>query len=150
VIAGYRRKSYQFVDAVADFVRHAGTAGTDAQRRPGKWWIAEEVASYHRPATKMVAQFDSYCRFRDLCVNGKQVLGENIADVARLLTPHAAYVLSLKGKIDLVIGGLTGERRFFLDVAKGGGRSRTKLPCGDRLGPTPMRQENTFQETTRS
>jgi putative endopeptidase len=34
-----------------------------------------------------------------------------------LLTAHDAYVLSLKGKPDAVIGGLTGEQRFFLAFA---------------------------------
>ena len=31
-----------------------------------------------------------------------------------MLTAHDAYVLSLKGKPDVVIGGLTGEQRFFI------------------------------------
>jgi endothelin-converting enzyme/putative endopeptidase len=53
-----------------------------------------------------------------LCLNGKQILTENIADLAGLLTAHDAYVLSLKGKTDVVIGGLTGELRFFLAFAQ--------------------------------
>ena len=56
--------------------------------------------------------------FPDLCVNGKQVLSENIADLAGLLVAHDAYVLSLKGKTDVVIGGLSGEQRFFLAFAQ--------------------------------
>ena len=67
---------------------------------------------------KLVAQFDGYCPFPDLCVNGKQVLTENIADLAGLLTAHDAYLLSLKGKPDVVIDGLTGEQRFFLAFAR--------------------------------
>jgi putative endopeptidase len=31
-----------------------------------------------------------------------------------LLVAHDAYILSLKGKPDVVIGGLSGEQRFFL------------------------------------
>jgi endothelin-converting enzyme/putative endopeptidase len=90
----------------------------DAQGRLGNWWTAEDLANYRAAATKMVAQFDSYCPLSDLCVNGKQVLGENIADLAGLLTAHDAYVLSLKGKADVVIDGLTGEQRFFLAFAQ--------------------------------
>ena len=80
--------------------------------------LREDLANYRAAATKIVAQFDSYCPLSDLCVNGKQVLGENIADLAGLLTAHDAYLLLLKGKADLVIGGLTGEQRFFLAFAQ--------------------------------
>jgi len=90
----------------------------DAQGRLGPWWTAEDRSEYHAAAAKLVAQFDSYCPFADLCVNGKQVLTENIADLAGLLVAHDAYVLSLKGKSDVVLNGLTGEQRFFLAFAQ--------------------------------
>jgi putative endopeptidase len=54
----------------------------------------------------------------DLCLDGKQVQTENIADLAGLLVAHDAYLLSVKGKPDVVIGGLTGEQRFFLAFAQ--------------------------------
>jgi hypothetical protein len=47
-----------------------------------------------------------------------QVLSENIADLAGLRVAHDAYVLSLKGKTDVVIDGLSGEQRFFLAFAQ--------------------------------
>jgi len=90
----------------------------DAHGRLGLWWTAEDTAKYHAAAAKLVAQFDRYCPFTDLCVNGKQVLNENIADLAGLLVAHDAYIISLKGKPDVVIGGLTGEQRFFLAFAQ--------------------------------
>jgi len=90
----------------------------DDQGRLGMWWTPEDVVKYHAAAAKLVAQFDSYCPLADLCVHGKQVLSENIADLAGLLTAHDAYVLSLKGKTDVVIGGLSGEQRFFLAFAQ--------------------------------
>ncbi|HEV7743479.1 MAG TPA: M13 family metallopeptidase [Pyrinomonadaceae bacterium] len=90
----------------------------DAQGRLDKWWTAEDLASYHAAAAKLGTQFDGYCPFSDLCVNGKQVLSENIADLAGLLVAHDAYILSLKGKTDVVIGGLSGEQRFFVAFAQ--------------------------------
>ena len=90
----------------------------DSQGRLGSWWTAEDSAKYHAAAAKLVAQFDAYCPFSDLCINGKQVLNENIADLAGLLIAHDAYVLSLKGKTDVVIEGLSGEQRFFLAFAQ--------------------------------
>jgi predicted metalloendopeptidase len=86
----------------------------DAQGRLGNWWTAQDLADYHAAAAKLVEQFDSYCPISGLCVNGKQVLSENIADLAGLLVAHDAYILSLKGKPDVLIAGLTGEQRFFL------------------------------------
>jgi len=90
----------------------------DAQGRLGNWWTTEDAAKYHAAAAKLAAQFDGYCPLTGLCVNGKQVLTENIADLAGLVVAHDAYVLSLKGKTDTVIGGLTGEQRFFLAFAQ--------------------------------
>ena len=98
----------------------------DSQGRLGRWWTAEDSAKYHTAAAKLVAQFNAYCPFSNLCVNGKQVVNENIADLAGLLVAHDAYVLSLKGKTDLVIGGLTGEQRFFLAFAQRWRKAQTE------------------------
>ena len=90
----------------------------DSEGRLGMWWTDDDLSKYHAAAAKLVTQFDGYCPLADLCVKGKQVLSENIADLAGLLTAHDAYVLSLKGRSDVVIGGLTGEQRFFLAFAQ--------------------------------
>jgi predicted metalloendopeptidase len=90
----------------------------DAQGRLSDWWTAEDRARYREAAEKLTQQFSRDCPFPDLCVNGKQVLSENIADLAGLVVAHDAYLLSLKGKSDAVIDGLNGEQRFFLAFAK--------------------------------
>jgi len=90
----------------------------DAQGRLGNWWTAEDLAKYHDAAAKLVTQLNGYCPLPDLCVNGKQVMGESIADLAGLVVAHDAYLLSLKGKPDVAIGGLSGEERFFLAFAQ--------------------------------
>jgi putative endopeptidase len=89
----------------------------DEQGRLGDWWTAEDRARYRELAEKLVEQFNRYCPFVDLCINGKQALSENIADLAGLQVAHDAYLLSLKGKSDAIIGGLSGEQRFFLAFA---------------------------------
>ena len=86
----------------------------DAHGLLGLWWTAEDLAKYHAAAEKLVSQFNGYCPLADACVNGKQVLSENIADIAGLLVAHDAYLLSLKGRTDVVINGMTGDQRFFL------------------------------------
>jgi putative endopeptidase len=90
----------------------------DARGRLGNWWSSEELVRFRAEAAKLVVQFDAYCPLADLCVKGKQVLSENIADLAGLLVAHDAYILSLKGHTDVVLGGLSGEQRFFLAFAQ--------------------------------
>jgi putative endopeptidase len=90
----------------------------DAQGRLGNWWTAEDLAKYHAATAKLATQFSGYCPLSGLCVDGKRVLNENIADLAGLLAAHDAYVLSLKGQADVVIGGVSGEQRFFLAFAQ--------------------------------
>ena len=100
----------------------------DAQGRLGNWWTAEDLAKYHAAALKLAAQFDGYCPLSDVCVNGKRVLSENIADLAGLLVAHDAYVLSLKGKTDVVIRRTDRRTTIFPGVrpemAEGPERSR--------------------------
>jgi putative endopeptidase len=98
----------------------------DAQGRLGLWWTPDDLAKYHAAAASVVAQFNGYCPLTDLCINGKQVLSESIADLAGLLTAHDAYVLSLKGKSDVEVGGLSGEQRFFLAFAQRWRKNQTE------------------------
>jgi predicted metalloendopeptidase len=105
----------------------------DAQGRLGNWWTAEDRVRHGEAAEKLVQQFNRYCPFLDLCINGKQVLSENIADLAGLLVAHDAYVLSLKGKSDVVIGGLSGEQRFFLAFAKRWRKLQTETELRQQL-----------------
>ncbi len=105
----------------------------DAHGRLGDWWTAEDRTRYHETAEKLVEQFNRYCPFPDLCINGKQVLSENIADLAGLLVAHDAYMLSLKGKSDVTIGGLNGEQRFFLAFAKRWRKLQTETALRQQL-----------------
>ncbi len=90
----------------------------DAQGRLANWWTPADLDHFEGAGAKLAAQYDAYCPFTDLCINGKQVLSENIADVAGLSAAHDAYILSLKGKPDKVVDGLTGDQRFFLAFAQ--------------------------------
>src|SRR4029077_3950741 len=98
----------------------------DDQGRLRRWWTAADLAGYRAATAKLAAQLDGYCPLPDLCVNGRQVLTESVADLAGLQVAHDAYVLSLKGKADAVIGGLTGEQRFFLAFAQRWRRAQTE------------------------
>ena len=105
----------------------------DDQGRLRRWWTAEDLAGYRAATAKLAAQLDGYCPLPDLCVNGQQVLTESVADLAGLQVAHDAYVISLKGKADVVIGGLTGEQRFFLAFAQRWRRAQTEAALRRQL-----------------
>jgi putative endopeptidase len=105
----------------------------DAQGRLADWWTADDHTRYHEAAGKLLEQLNRYCPFPDVCVNGKQVLSESISDIAGLLVAHDAYILSLKGKGDIIIGGLNGEQRFFLAFAKRWRKLQTEAALRQQL-----------------
>jgi putative endopeptidase len=105
----------------------------DARGRLQNWWAPEDNTRYREQAEKLVQQLNRYCPFTDVCVNGKQVLTESIADLTGLLVAHDAYVLSVKGKRDEVIDGLTGEQRFFIAFANRWRKLQTETALRQQL-----------------
>ncbi len=72
------------------------------------WWTKEDMAHFQASASQLAKQYDAYRPFPDLAVNGKQTLGENIADVAGLAAAYDAYRISLGGQGSPGDGGLHG------------------------------------------
>ena len=86
----------------------------DAQGRLHNWWTPEDAAHFKAAADRLAAQYDAYEPLPGLHINGKQTLGENIADLSGLQAAFVAYHKSLGGKPAPVIDGMTGDERFFL------------------------------------
>ena len=86
----------------------------DAEGRLKNWWTDADKARFAAAGAALAAQYDAYEALPGLHLNGKQTLGENIADVAGLTAAHDAWLASLHGKPAPVIDGMTGEQRFFL------------------------------------
>ena len=82
------------------------------------WWTDADKARFNLAGSALVAQYDQYEPFPGVKVNGKLTLGENIADVAGLAAAYDAYRASLGGKQALVIGGFSGDQRFFIAYAQ--------------------------------
>ncbi len=66
----------------------------------------------------LVKQYNAFSPVPGYNVNGELTLGENIADNSGAAIAYKAYKLSLKGKPAPVIGGLTGDQRFFMGFAQ--------------------------------
>ena len=84
------------------------------------WWTDADREAFEGLTNALVAQYDAFCPLDDgeTCVNGRLTLGENIGDLGGLSLAYRAYKLSLNGKEDKVIDGLTGDQRFFLAWAQ--------------------------------
>jgi len=82
------------------------------------WWTAQDMARFRAETKKLADQYSAYEALPGLHINGQQVLGENIADVAGLATAYDAYILSLKGAAPQTLDGFTADQRFFLGWAQ--------------------------------
>jgi predicted metalloendopeptidase len=90
----------------------------DAQGKLNNWWTPEDFKHFEAEAASLVAQYDAYRPFPDLALNGRQTLGENIADVAGLAAAYDAYKLAVGGKPQPVVSGLSGDQQFFVSFAQ--------------------------------
>ncbi len=86
----------------------------DADGALRNWWTKADMDHFKAATDVLVKQYDAYEPLPGLHLNGKQVLGENIADVAGLTAAYIAYRKSLGGKEAPVLEGLTGDQRFFI------------------------------------
>src|SRR5437899_1037622 len=70
-------------------------AAFDSQGRVRNWWTPEDLEHFNTVTAALAAQYDTYTPFPDLHVNGRQTLGEAIADVAGLAAAYDAFHASL-------------------------------------------------------
>ena len=82
------------------------------------WWTADDAKAFEARASKLGAQFGVLSPFEGAKVNPKLTMGENIGDLSGLAQAYRAYRISLKGKEPPVIGGFTGDQRFFIGFAQ--------------------------------
>ncbi|HEY7636261.1 MAG TPA: M13 family metallopeptidase [Gemmatimonadales bacterium] len=100
----------------------------DSHGRLRNWWTPEDFKHFQASGEQLAAQFDTYKPFPDLHLNGKQTLGENIADLAGLTATYEAYHRSLGGKAAPVVDGFTGDQQFFISYAQSW-REKVRAPA---------------------
>jgi putative endopeptidase len=86
----------------------------DSKGRVRNWWTPADLAHFEASTAKLAAQYDTYKPFPDLAVNGRQTLGENIADVAGISAAYDGYRASLQGKTAPTEDGFSGDQQFFI------------------------------------
>lgn len=93
-------------------------AAFDSKGRVRNWWTPADLQHFNASTDALAKQYDTYKPFPDMAVNGKQTLGENIADVAGLTAAFDAFHASLHGAAAPVVDGLTGDQQFFVAFAQ--------------------------------
>jgi putative endopeptidase len=101
--------SHVFDDQGAKFDEHGAL---------NNWWTDADLKQFSTAAEALAAQYDSYEPLPGTHINGHMTLGENIGDLAGLSLALDAYHTSLGGRPAPVVGGLTGDQRFFMSYAQ--------------------------------
>jgi putative endopeptidase len=102
----------------------------DSRGRVRNWWTPEDLKHFEAATAKLAAQYDTYRPFPDLAVNGKQTLGESIADLAGLSAAYDGYKAS--GQVAPTVDGFTSDQQFFIAFAQN---------WGEKLREAALRQQ---------
>ena len=78
------------------------------------WWTDQDIVRFKARTARLASQYAQYAPLPGLPLNGDLTLGENIGDNAGLAVALDAYRISRRGAPAPVLGGFTGEQRFFL------------------------------------
>jgi putative endopeptidase len=112
--------------ALASTIGHELTHGFDDEGRQYDqdgnlkgWWQEEDVKRFEALAENYVKQYNAYEPVPGLHIDGKQTLGENIADIGGLRIAFEAFKLATANKKLAPIDGFTPEQRFFIAFAQG-------------------------------
>jgi putative endopeptidase len=89
-------------------------AAFDAHGGLRNWWTPADLEHFNAATTSLAKQYDKYCPFQDLCLNGQQTLGENIADLGGVAASLDGYHAGLNGKTAPAVDGFSGEQQFFI------------------------------------
>jgi putative endopeptidase len=82
------------------------------------WWTPRDAEVFAARTARLIREFSAFEALPGLKVNGANTIGENIGDLGGLNMAYEAYRISLKGQPAPLLGGLSGDQRFFLAYAQ--------------------------------
>jgi len=109
----------------------------DAHGNLADWWTPKDVENFKALSQNLVKQYDAYEAFPGAHVKGEFTLGENIGDLAGILSAYDAYKATLGGKEAPVLDGFTGDQRFYLGWAQVWRRNYREANLRQRLLTDP-------------
>ena len=109
----------------------------DERGRLNEWWTEADRKAFDALTKQLVAQYDGYQIFPGANVKGAFTLGENIGDIAGVTVAYDAYRHSLGQGEAPVIGGTTGDQRFYLGWAQVWRRNYREANLRQRLITDP-------------
>jgi putative endopeptidase len=89
-------------------------ASFDSQGRVRDWWTPSDFSHFNQVTTALANQFDTYEPLPGVHVNGRQTLGEDIADLGGIAAAYDAFHASLNNQPAPELDSLTGDQQFFL------------------------------------
>ena len=109
--------------AIGGVIGHEFTHGFDDRGRKynafgnlSNWWNKLDMQRFEKRTDRMVQQYGDYQPLKEVFVNGRLTLGENIADLGGLTLAYHAYKIShVDSKQEPVaIDGFSWQQRIFL------------------------------------
>lgn len=85
------------------------------------WWTPRSRAQFENRTRRLVEQYSAFSPLPGVNLDGRQTLGENIADLTGVTVAHRAYQLyraEREGGEARRIDGFTGDQRFFMAWAQ--------------------------------
>ena len=89
-------------------------ADFDSAGQPRKWWAQPDWEEFQRVGQCSVDQYDGYAIEPGVHLQGKQVLGEALGDLAGVRLAYRALERSMLRQPVPVIDGLSPEQQFFI------------------------------------
>ncbi|MDQ2870744.1 MAG: M13 family metallopeptidase [Acidobacteriota bacterium] len=89
-------------------------ADFDSTGQPRKWWTEPDRDAFQKLGQCSVDQYDGYAIEPGVHLQGKQVLGEALADLAGVRVAYVALQRSMQSHPVPVIGGLSPGQQFFV------------------------------------
>lgn len=86
----------------------------DADGKLQNWWTPQDLEHFQAASRMLAEQYDAYEPLPGLHLRGRQVLDENIADLAGLSAAYDGYRAAYGGKEAPTLDGFTGDQRFFI------------------------------------